>query len=136
MLKTRDAETDRKLRLWRQHGMSTPDTVRHSSPTVVFESYPELGFNYRLTDIQAAVGREQLKRLPAAVARRRELAARYHELLAEIPDLLLPPEPVWARTNWQSYCVRLPKRADQREAMQQMLDESHRHAARNYVRSS
>lgn len=123
MLTTRDAETDRKLRLWRQHGMSTPDTVRHSSPTVVFESYPELGFNYRLTDIQAAVGREQLKRLPAAVARRRELAARYHELLAEIPDLLLPQEPAWARTNWQSYCVRLPKRADQREVMQQMLDE-------------
>jgi len=123
MLTTRDAEIDRRLRLWRQHGMSTPDTVRHSSPTVVFESYPELGFNYRLTDIQAAVGREQLKRLPEAVARRRQLAAAYHELLAEIPGLVLPQEPAWARTNWQSYCVRLPKHADQRQVMQQMLDE-------------
>jgi len=123
MLITRDAGVDRKLRLWRQHGMSTPDTVRHSSPKVVFESYPELGFNYRLTDIQAAVGREQLKRLPGAVARRRQLAARYHELLAEIPGLLLPQEPIWARTNWQSYCVRLPKHADQRQVMQQMLDQ-------------
>ena len=53
MLTTADTEIDRKFRLWRQHGMSVPDTVRHSSPTVVFESYPELGFNYRLTDIQA-----------------------------------------------------------------------------------
>lgn len=123
MLTTCNAEIDRKLRLWRQHGMSTPDTVRHSSPTVVFESYPELGFNYRLTDIQAAVGREQLKRLPEAVDRRRQLAAHYHELLAEIPGLILPQEPAWARSNWQSYCVRLPKHADQRQVMQQMLDE-------------
>lgn len=123
MLTTRDAETDRKFRLWRQHGMSTPDTVRHSSPTVVFESYPELGFNYRLTDIQAAVGREQLKRLPEAVAHRRQLAIAYHELLADIPGLVLPQEPAWAHTNWQSYCVRLPKHADQRQVMQQMLDE-------------
>ncbi len=123
MLTTRDAEIDHKLRLWRQHGMSTPDTVRHSSPTVVFESYPELGFNYRLTDIQAAVGREQLKRLPETVAHRRQQAARYHELLANIPGLLLPQEPAWAHTNWQSYCVRLPKHADQHQVMQQMLNE-------------
>jgi perosamine synthetase len=123
MLTTADTEVDRKFRLWRQHGMSVPDTVRHSSPTVVFESYPELGFNYRLTDIQGAVGREQLKRLPKALARRRELAARYHGLLADIPGVILPTEPEWARTNWQSYCVRLPDSANQRQVMQTMLDE-------------
>ncbi|MGH9496442.1 MAG: DegT/DnrJ/EryC1/StrS family aminotransferase, partial [Candidatus Sulfotelmatobacter sp.] len=67
MLTTADREMDHKFRLWRQHGMSVPDTVRHASPNVVFESYPELGFNYRMTDIQAAVGREQLKRLPEAI---------------------------------------------------------------------
>ena len=44
--------------------MSVPDTVRHSAKTVVFEEYPEVGFNYRMTDIQAAVGRVQLRRLP------------------------------------------------------------------------
>jgi perosamine synthetase len=123
MLTTSDAEIDRKFRLWRQHGMSVPDTVRHSSREVVFESYTELGFNYRLTDIQAAVGREQLKRIPDAVSRRRELAARYCDLLADVPDLVLPMEPEGARTNWQSYCIRLPERADQRRVMQKMLDE-------------
>lgn len=123
MLTTADAAIDQKFRLWRQHGMSVPDTVRHSSREVVFESYPELGFNYRLTDIQAAIGREQLKRLPQAISRRRELAARYRPLLSDIPGLTLPAEPDWARTNWQSYCVRLPKDADQREVMQRMLDE-------------
>lgn len=123
MLTTADAEIDRKFRLWRQHGMSVPDTVRHSSREVVFESYPELGFNYRLTDIQAAVGREQLKRLPEAISQRRQMAERYRQLLADIPGLVLPAEPEWARTNWQSYCVRLPEDTDQREVMQQMLDE-------------
>jgi dTDP-4-amino-4,6-dideoxygalactose transaminase len=123
MLTTRDAEIDRKFRLWRQHSMSTPDTVRHASPTVVFESYPELGFNYRLTDIQAAVGREQLKRIPEAVAHRRGLVATYNQLLANIPGLIPPKEPEWARSNWQSYCVRLPENCDQREVMQEMLNE-------------
>jgi dTDP-4-amino-4,6-dideoxygalactose transaminase len=123
MLTTSDAEFDRKFRLWRQHGMSVPDTVRHSSRQVIFESYPDFGFNYRLTDIQAAIGREQLKRLPEAVSQRRQIAARYQDLLAEIPGLVLPTEPDWARTNWQSYCIRLPESVDQRDVMQDMLDE-------------
>lgn len=123
MLTTNDPAIDRKFRLWRQHGMSVPDTVRHSSREVVFESYPELGYNYRLTDIQAAIGREQLKRLPEVVASRRALAERYRQMLCDIPGLMLPTEPEWARTNWQSYCVRLPEGSDQREVMQQMLDE-------------
>lgn len=122
MLTTADSEIDHKFRLWRQHGMSLPDTVRHSSPEVMFESYPELGFNYRLTDIQAAIGREQLKRLPEAISHRRQLAARYRQLLADIPGLILPSEPDWARTNWQSYCVRLPANTVQRRVMQKMLD--------------
>ena len=123
MLTTADLDLDRKFRLWRQHGVSTPDTVRHSSPKVVFESYPELGFNYRLTDIQAAVGREQLKRLREAVAHRRKLAERYNALLSDIPALTLPHEPQWAHTNWQSYCVRLQSGIDQVRVMQRMLDE-------------
>jgi perosamine synthetase len=123
MLTTASAEIDHKFRSWRQHGMSLPDTVRHSSPQVLFESYPELGFNYRLTDIQAAIGREQLKRLPDAIAKRRILAARYAGLLRDIPGLIVPREPESAHTNWQSYCVRLPEEADQRRVMQEMLDQ-------------
>jgi perosamine synthetase len=122
MLTTANAKMDQKFRLWRQHGMSVPDTVRHTSPKVVFESYPELGFNYRMTDIQAAVGREQLKRLPEAISHRRELATRYRRLLSDVPGLIVPSEPEWARTNWQSYCVRLPEGVGQQEVMQQLLD--------------
>ena len=122
MITTANPDWDRKFRLLRQHAMSIPDTVRHGSNQVIFESYPTLGFNYRMTDIQAAVGREQLKRLPEIVRERRELASRYNAVLANIPGLTLPTEPQWARTNWQSYCVRLPKGSDQRAVMQAMLD--------------
>jgi dTDP-4-amino-4,6-dideoxygalactose transaminase len=120
MITTRHAEWNRKFRLLRQHAMNIPDTVRHAASQVIFESYPIVGYNYRLTDIQAAVGREQLKRLPEIVDRRRLLAIRYGELLDGI--LRLPAEHEWARTNWQSYCVRLPRGSDQREVMQAMLD--------------
>jgi perosamine synthetase len=122
MITTRNKEWDAKFRLWRQHSMSVADTVRHSSNSVIFESYPEIGFNYRMTDVQAAIGREQLKRLPVLIARRRELAARYAELLKDVPGLRLPVEPDWARSNWQSYCVRLPEGRDQVQVMQAMLD--------------
>jgi dTDP-4-amino-4,6-dideoxygalactose transaminase len=122
MITTRHPEWDRQFRLWRQHGMSVPDTVRHQSQTVIIESYPCTGYNYRLTDVQAAIGREQLKRLPAFVERRRLLAANYRLLLDHIPGMSLPTEPSWARSNWQSYPVRLPPGIDQIAVMQSLLD--------------
>ena len=122
MLTTSNEELDRTFRLLRQHGMSVPDAVRHSSSQVIFEGYPVVGYNYRMTDIQAAIGREQLKRLPAIVARRRELAARYEERLQSIDGVIVPREPRWARTNWQSYAIRVGAWIDRRAVMQTMLD--------------
>jgi dTDP-4-amino-4,6-dideoxygalactose transaminase len=123
MLTTASADIDARLRLLRQHGMSVPDRVRHQAATVVFEEYQLMGFNYRLTDIQAAIGREQLTRLPAIVSRRRELAARYTSALQTIHGVVAPREPEWARTNWQSYAVRLDAMLDQHAIMQRLLDE-------------
>ena len=123
MLTTANPEYDRKFRLWRQHSMSIQDTVRHSSSKVLMEEYPELGFNYRMTDVQAAIGRIQLGRLPELVARRRQLAVRYRELLAGVEGLTLPVEPEWARSNWQSFCIRLPEGLDQISVMQTLLDQ-------------
>jgi len=122
MITTRHAPWDEKFRLWRQHGMSISDAARHSSKRVVFEEYTELGFNYRMTDIQAAIGREQLKRLPQVVARRRELAAGYREALQDIPNLILPAEPAWARSNWQSFCLRISQGLDRGQTMQALLE--------------
>jgi dTDP-4-amino-4,6-dideoxygalactose transaminase len=121
MLTTSNREWDQKFRLWRQHGMSVPDTIRHGASEVIFERYPFLGYNYRMTDIQAAIGSVQLGRLDTLLPRRRALAARYRELMA-VSTLQTPYEPPWARSNWQSYCVRLPDSAEQRKIMQTLLD--------------
>jgi dTDP-4-amino-4,6-dideoxygalactose transaminase len=75
-----------------------------------------------MTDIQAAVGREQLKRLPEFLRRRREIATDYRVLLGDIADLRLPAEPEWAQSNWQSFCVRLPQGFPQKQVMQTLLD--------------
>jgi perosamine synthetase len=122
MLTTQNAQWDAQFRLLRQHAMSVSASVRHGSSQVIFESYPTVGYNYRLTDIQAAVGREQLKRLAGIVTERRRLAERYNRLLRDIEALVLPVEPRWARSNWQSYCVRLPQDMHQRDTMQALLD--------------
>lgn len=122
MLTTDNPEHDARFRLWRQHGMSVSDTARHGSPKVIFEDYPVRGYNYRMTDIQAAVGLHQLDRLPEVIARRRALARRYHAMLADLDGVTAPLEPSWARSNWQSYCMRLDRDIDQRRLMQAMLD--------------
>ena len=123
VLTTNNPDWDARFRLLRQHGMSVPDTVRHASHEVVFESYSTTGFNYRLTDVQAAIGCQQLKRVPEIVRRRRQIADNYRRLLhTEVPCIKVPDEPEWARSNWQSYCVRLPRGANQRQVMQHMLD--------------
>ncbi|HMM38432.1 MAG TPA: DegT/DnrJ/EryC1/StrS family aminotransferase [Desulfovibrio sp.] len=122
MITASSAECDRTFRLLRQHGMSVSDLARHKSGEVIFESYERVGYNYRLTDLQAAMGRAQLVKLPLIVERRRELAARYGQLLAGIEGLVVPTEPSWARSNWQSYCVRLPAGIEQKPVMQHLLN--------------
>jgi dTDP-4-amino-4,6-dideoxygalactose transaminase len=107
MLTTHDPVLDRQFRLLRQHGMTIPDLARHSAKTVVFEEYQLLGFNYRMTDIQAAVGRVQLRRLPQFLQRRSELGQRYTRSVRQVPGLCPPDVPAELRTNYQSYAVRV-----------------------------
>ena len=120
MITTNDPDLDAQFKLLRQHAMSVPDTVRHNAKEIIFEGYPVLGFNYRLTDIQAAIGIEQLKRLDDLVAERRQLAALYTELLADLP-VIVPHQPDWAKSNWQSYQILCPE-IPQKPLMQAMQD--------------
>ena len=123
MLTTNDDKMARKFRLWRQHAMNVSDLARHGGSSVIFESYEELGYNYRMTDIQAAMGRVQLGRLDAMVARRRELAASYGELLSGVEEIMTPIESADIQSNWQSYCIRLEDGIDPKNVMQTLLDE-------------
>ena len=121
MLTTNRADLIEKFRLLRQHGMSISDHLRHESDKVIFESYPIMGYNYRMTDIQAAMGIEQLKKLPEMIRKRRQVEAWYRQHLSSIDWLQLPYEPDYVRTNWQSYpVVVLPDAPLPRDALMQL----------------
>jgi perosamine synthetase len=122
MIATSDGNLAARLRRLRVHGIDIDADIRHRSG-VMIERYAEPGYNYRMTDIQAAIGRAQLAGLPATVARRRELARRYAERLAAIPGVAIPKESDWARSNWQSCCVGLPRGCDQIAMMQHLASE-------------
>ncbi|MGO4632676.1 aminotransferase class I/II-fold pyridoxal phosphate-dependent enzyme [Streptomyces sp. 2RAF24] len=107
MVTTDDDAWAARLRRLREHGMNVSAAERHASGKPVLESYLETGFNYRMTDIQAAVGLAQLAKLDAMVARRRELAARYGELLRDVPGLEPVRDPAHGEGNFQSYWVLL-----------------------------
>jgi len=107
MLTTSVEEVAARARRLREHGMNISAAERHQSRQPVIESYLEVGFNYRMTDIQAAVGLVQLGKLDAMVRRRRELAARYQHMLADVPGLRTVRDPAWGESNFQSFWVEL-----------------------------
>lgn len=109
MVTTNDAALAKKLELLRQHGMSVNDLARHRSKKVIFEEYPIVGYNYRLTDMQAAMGIEQLKRLPKILKDRRRLAERYTDAFSKFDQISPPFVPNYAQPNFQSYCVYVEK---------------------------
>jgi dTDP-4-amino-4,6-dideoxygalactose transaminase len=122
MITTADAAADVRCRLLRQHGMSKSAAEREGAKKVVFEQYVSTGFNYRMTDIQAGVGLAQLARLDELVADRRRQADHYAELLRGLPQVRVPAEPAYARTNWQSYAIRLDDAVDRDAVMQRMQE--------------
>ena len=124
MITTDNQEWAGRLRRLRQHGMSVNDLQRHQALSIITEEYIELGYNYRMTDIQAALGLAQLERLPHIMERRRALAATYDRELAGLSRLGIfqqPPDALW---NHQTYAVWLKNTAStERDAvMQKLLD--------------
>jgi dTDP-4-amino-4,6-dideoxygalactose transaminase len=107
MITTQNPATADRLRRLRQHAMDVSDLARHGAKDIVFEGYPERGFNYRMTDMQAALGLCQLEALDDILAARRRLAERYTAALGELPYLEPPFEPDYTERTWQSYCVRV-----------------------------
>jgi perosamine synthetase len=125
MLTTDDAELAARVRRLRQHAMTVSDLARHNSTRVVTESYDEIGYNYRMTDLQAAIGLVQLQRLDKMLCQRRELAQRYSERLSALGWLVPPQEPSHCRHNFQSYMARLTSDAPftRDQLMQELLDQ-------------
>lgn len=124
MITSSDLELTARLRKLRQHAMSLSDVARHSAVQVVIESYDEVGYNFRMTDLQAAVGIAQLASLDKMIARRRELAQRYTDRLFAIPWLRVPFQPAESLANFQSYMVALTGESpiSRDDLMQKLLD--------------
>lgn len=114
-----------RMKLLRQHGMSVNDRVRHESSKLIFEDHIEVGYNYRMTDIQAAVGIKQLEKLDWIVAERRKIAMRYNEAFKDIDCIQLPIEKDGYFSNYQSYSIYLKDNCpvSRNEIMQKMLDD-------------
>jgi dTDP-4-amino-4,6-dideoxygalactose transaminase len=107
MIAVQDSAVAARLRELRQHAMDVSDLVRHGARDVVVESYPERGWNYRMTDMQAALGLSQLEVLDEILAERRRLAARYSQAIEQIPHVDPPYEPDDSERAWQSYAMTL-----------------------------
>jgi len=124
MITTNDEKVAERLRLLRQHAMTVSDVSRHNAKRVVLESYDEVGYNFRMTDLQAAIGLVQLGRVESFIERRRACAARYTEALLKIGWLIPPSEPAGSRHNFQSYMARLAKDppVSRDDLMQELLD--------------
>ncbi|GAA2826046.1 DegT/DnrJ/EryC1/StrS family aminotransferase [Kitasatospora paracochleata] len=124
MVTCRDGELAARLRRLREHGMSVSAADRHAAAggASVVETYDEIGFNHRMTDIQAAIGLVQLRKLPAMVARRRELAARYRELLGDLAGGLVA-DPEHGTGNFQACWLLLPEDAPDRTVVLARLAE-------------
>lgn len=108
---TTDERLAERLRRLRHQGMSLSDYARAQASPTTFESYPEIGFNFRFTDIQAAIGLAQLERLDDILTRRAEIARRYIDHLRDHPLLVPPHVPKSLEPNWQSFQVAVRARS-------------------------
>lgn len=107
MITLNDEARYNRLKRLRQHGMFASASERHHSKGVMPDEHVEIGYNYRMTDIQAAVGIEQLKKLTEILQGRREVAEYYNTQFAAIDWIELPAIPADALPNYQSYIIKL-----------------------------
>ena len=124
MVTTNSDELAEKLKRLRNHGASIPEEVRHRSPRPhELPAFDEFGFNYRMTDLQGAVGLEQLKRLEGFIQERAKWADWYRQELSDLKSLECPSEPSSGRHSWQSFVTRL--RNDSTISRNHIMDELH-----------
>lgn len=102
MITTSRPEWAARARRLREHAMSVSAADRHASLVSPPEEFGEVGFNFRMTDLQAAVGLVQLAKLAEVVERRRKHAAYYRAELADVPGIRLVEDPAWGTANFQS----------------------------------
>ena len=121
MITTDDEALANKARKLRAHAMSVSDLDRHKSDKPILEEYSELGFNYRMTDIQASIGLVQIRRLDELLRIRVAKADRYGRELADLTKVRTPYTPSYATHTYQSYCLDLDPSIDRDDLMARLL---------------
>lgn len=113
-----------ELKILRHQGMSVSDVVRHKTKKIIKESYNVIGFNFRMSDLQAAVGVEQMKKLPLILKKRAALANRYTKAFSKTKNIIPSFVPEDYVHNFQSYIIRLRKnnKITRDGLMQKLLD--------------
>jgi len=124
MITTNNEEYAKRVKLLRQHAMSVSDRERHSASKIIFEDHVELGYNYRMTDIQAAMGIKQLEKLEMIIEERRKIAMKYIDALRDINCIRLPIEKQSYFSNYQSFSIFLKEncKISRNELMQQLFN--------------
>jgi perosamine synthetase len=123
LLATNNQRIAQKVRELRAHGADISVKDRHVSKSVLHESYPVIGYNFRMSDIHAALGLSQFKRMDALIAKRLSLAKRYNKAFGDHPQIVIPFVPPGYYHTYQSYMIRITKGAGVRDAlMQKLLD--------------
>jgi dTDP-4-amino-4,6-dideoxygalactose transaminase len=124
MITTSREDYAKRLKLLRQHAMSISDVERHSSEKVLITDHLELGYNYRMTDIQAALGIKQLEKLDSIVIERRKIVAQYNQAFQNLDFVRLPNEKEGYFSNYQSYSIYLKENCpiERNDLMQRLLE--------------
>lgn len=121
MIVTDNEDFYKKMILFRSHGITRDDSMMTRNDGPWFYQQFNLGYNYRITDIQCALGRSQMKKLDRFLARRKEIVARYNEAFADCDNIITPYQLSDTESGWHLYIVQV-KKCDRRQVFENMRE--------------
>ena len=121
MIVTDNEDFYKKMFLFRSHGITRDDSMMTRNDGPWFYQQFDLGYNYRITDIQCALGCSQMKKLDRFLARRKEIVARYNEAFADCDNIITPYQLSDTESGWHLYIVQV-KNCDRRQVFENMRE--------------
>lgn len=121
MIVTDNEDFYKKMVLFRSHGITRDDSMMTRNDGPWFYQQFDLGYNYRITDIQCALGCSQMKKLDRFLARRKEIVARYNEAFADCDNIITPYQLSDTESGWHLYIVQV-KKCDRRQVFENMRE--------------
>lgn len=121
MIVTDNEDFYKKMILFRSHGITRDDSMMTRNDGPWFYQQFNLGYNYRITDIQCALGCSQMKKLDRFLARRKEIVARYNEAFADCDNIITPYQLSDTESGWHLYIVQV-KKCDRRQVFENMRE--------------